>query len=214
MCGRFAQGEFPAKLRRILRELYMEMHGMNLNLPPGEAASIIAQGENQEAVVKNMEWGFKPSWNPQTLLINARSESVVEKPTFRNAFRCRRCLIPALGFYEWRREAGKKTPFYFSATNEEYPLVMGGVMESSHFVILTTAANETMKPVHDRMPVILQPDDWQDWLNPQCDDFNHLNNLMLPVADDYLSCREVSPYVNNVKNKGVECIQPVNHFFN
>ncbi len=213
MCGRFAQGEFPTKLRRIMRELYDEIYGQNLNLAPSEAASVVVQEGDLAAVVRRMEFGIVPSWNPTSRLINARSETVATKPSFRQAFQHRRCLVPALGFYEWRRDAGGKTPFYFSATDEERPLVMGGIWEvlnsSYSFSILTTAANGTMQPIHDRMPVIITPDRWTDWLNPTQTDTSFLSDFLHPIPDDYLRRCEVSPYVNAPSHKGAECNKPI-----
>ena len=209
MCGRFAQGEFPTKLRKIMREILDEIYTENYNTTPGEAAGIVVLENNHAAVAKRLEWGLIPAWNPATRLINARSETVAVKPSFRVLFQHHRCLVPALGFYEWQRGAGEKIPFYFSAADEERPVVMGGIWEGAHFSILTTAANETMSPIHNRMPVILPPEDWLDWLNPQFNDIRHLTTMMNPVPADYLHCWRVSRHVNNPKNKGMVCAQSI-----
>ena len=189
MCGRFAQGLFPKKLRRIIREMLDEIQGgvANLNIAPGGTAGVVVREADREPEVRRMEFGLTPAWDPKTRLFNARSETVASKPTFRHAFQTRRCIIPVLGFYEWQNRFGKKIPHYFTpADEEETPLVLGGVWDGAQFSILTTAANALMRPVHDRMPVILRPDDWLDWLNPRFNDMNHLNFMMHPAPDDAL----------------------------
>jgi len=218
MCGRFAQGEFPASIRKIIRELLEEVSA-DYNIAPGEKAGVIVKEEGLQPALKRCEWGFQPQWNSfdgksvkEVRLINARCETVAEKPAFRAAFQRRRCLVPALGFYEWKNAPGRKIPYYFTAADEERPLVMGGIWEHNRgvraFSILTTAANSTMGHVHYRMPVILPPEDWIDWLNPAQDDTRLLHAMMRPVPADFLRGWEVSPCVNNPANKGPECGRP------
>ena len=217
MCGRFAQGEFPASIRKIIRELLEEVSA-DYNIAPGEKAGVILREEGLPPAHKRCEWGFQPQWNSfdgktakEVRLINARAETVAEKPAFRAAFQRRRCLVPALGFYEWQAAPGRKIPHYFTAADEERPLVMGGIWEFSRglraFSILTTEANSTMSPVHSRMPVILPPEDWLDWLDPAQADARLLHAMMRPVPGDFLLRREVSTHVNNPANKGPACCQ-------
>ena len=218
MCGRFAQGEFPASIRKIIRELLEEV-AADYNISPAEKAGVILKEEGRAPVLRRCEWGLQPQWNSfdgksvkEVRLINARAETVAEKPAFRAAFQRRRCLVPALGFYEWQTAPGRKIPHYFEAAEEERPLVMGGIWEHSRgvrvFSILTTDANSTMSPVHSRMPVILPPEDWLDWLNPAQGDTRLLHAMMRPVPGDFLRRWEVSPHVNNPENKSSVCIQP------
>ena len=209
MCGRFAQGEFPASIRKMIKEILDDVEA-NHNIAPTETAAVITREPEKEISMTRMSWGFQPQWKSASgaaapLLINARADGVAVKPAFRDAYRRRRCLLPATGFYEWRRDGAKKTPFYFSPTDEENPLMMGGLWEERNnrraFLIITTDANGLMKPVHNRMPVIIRPENWLDWLDPRQDDFRLLNQLHHPVPDDYLRCRQVSPLVNNPRNK-------------
>ena len=218
MCGRFAQGEFPASIRKIMRELLEEVTA-DYNIAPGDKARVIVQEEGRVPALRRCEWGFPPPWEPKPgkppplRLFNARCETVAEKPSFRNAFRRRRCLVPALGFYEWQLAPGRKIPHCFAAADEARPLVLGGIWDDIRgvraFSILTTEANALIRPVHDRMPVILPPEDWLDWLNPAQEDRLLLDTMMRPVTADYLRTWEVSPLVNLPGNKGPACFQPL-----
>lgn len=158
-------------------------------------------------------------------MINARAESAPEKPAFRRAFTKRRCLIPADGFYEWQKIEGQKAkqPFFIHRVDDE-PIVFAGLWEFWHpkdddgndvadadpvisCTILTTSANETMKPVHDRMPVMLPPHVWDDWLDPTSDpDF--MKTLMVPAPESLLALYPVTTAVNSVRNNGAELLVP------
>lgn len=166
------------------------------------------------------QWGLIPSWSKDPAfgakLINARAETVAEKPSFRNAFKRRRCLIPADGFYEWQKQDGRKQPLYIHAADCR-PFVFAGLWEDwqdsegSHLqtcTILTTEANELMQPIHDRMPVILEPDDFSMWLYPGQvpDDALH---LLRPYPAQKMAAYAVSTAVNNARYDGADCIQPL-----
>jgi len=218
MCGRFAQGEFPASIRKIMRELLEEV-ASDYNISPADKAGVVLKEEGRQPVMRRCEWGFQPQWDgfggkPARVvrLFNARAETVAEKASFRESFHRRRCLVPALGFYEWRNAPGRKIPHYFEAADPDHPLVMGGIWEEARgvraFSIITTEANATLSPVHTRMPVILPPEDWLDWLNPAQSDIRLLHAMMRPVPASYLRGREVSALVNNPVNKGPECAAP------
>ena len=139
-----------------------------------------------------MRWGLIPSWSKDhtigSKLINARSETVAEKPSFRSAFKRRRCIIPASGFYEWKSENGKKQPWYISFVSGE-PMAFAGLWETwipsegeekiDSCCIITTIANSFMEPIHDRMPVILSPEQWSVWLSQQ----EHLPDKLLLLLD-------------------------------
>jgi len=213
MCGRFAQGEFPASIRKMIKDIIDEAV-KDYNIAPSGGAAAVLREPSGVTEARRMTWGIAAPWEREPakapLLINARSETVASKPAFRNAFQRRRCLVPAMGFYEWRREGAAKTPFYFSATDEERPLVMGGIWETwgdtRNFLIITTEANAIMRPIHERMPVIIPPEHWLDWLDPYQDDASLMMSLMRPAPDDYLQRWQVSPYVNNTRNKGELCV--------
>lgn len=146
------------------------------------------------------------------------AESVTEKPMFREAYQKRRCLAPASGFYEWRKNGRGKIPYYFSPKNEREPLVFAGLWENWNngnetlwsFTIITTAANDFMKPIHDRMPLILKPEFWRKWIAPEAGLSEIDKILEQPAGNDVLQNWEVSPYVNNAAHEGACCIARIN----
>lgn len=166
------------------------------------------------------QWGLVPSWSKDVTigsrLINARSETVTEKPSFRNAFKRRRCLIPADGFYEWQKVNGGKQPLYIHGADGR-PLALAGLWEVwqepegtrlQTCTILTTTPNELMSPIHDRMPVILEPEDFGMWLEPSAHPDESLH-LLRPYPAAKMKVYPVSTAVNNPRNDTAECIQPL-----
>lgn len=219
MCGRFAQGEIPAALRNIIKNLVEEVHAQ-YNIAPTENAMAITQEAGKQPAEESLFWGLLTPWetNPANgaRLINARSETISEKPSFRHSYQHRRCLIPIMGFYEWKRDGKKKTPYYFSASSDDRPIVLGGIWEDwNHdrqhirsFSIITTDANDLMRPIHDRMPLIIDREQWLNWLNPALPG-QAVNQLLKPAENSILQRWEVSTYVNSTGNKGERCILPV-----
>ena len=201
--------------------------GFVMDSPAPEPRYNIAPTEQVLAVVNDgvrkgemMRWGLVPSWAKDikigSRMINAVSETAATKPSFRSAFRRRRCLVLADGFYEWRREGKQRVPLYFSLKSRE-PMAFAGLWESwqspagEHIrscAILTTAANEFMAQVHHRMPVILSAETEPLWLDPLTETPDTLEPLLIPAPADSLDAREVSPMVNNVRNDGPGCIVP------
>lgn len=190
MCGRFTLSVTPSKLTE-----YFDLTGdldfsPSWNIAPFSQINSIVADESGSRHLKTMRWGLIPSWSKdETIgnkLINARSETVAEKPSFRSAFKRRRCLIPASGFYEWKTENGIKQPWYFSLTSGE-PMAFAGLWEIWNSkegeegihscCIITTTANSFMEPIHDRMPVILSLEQWSVWLSQQ----EHLPDKLLPL---------------------------------
>lgn len=166
------------------------------------------------------QWGLVPSWSKDVTigsrLINARSETVTEKPSFRNAFKRRRCLIPADGFYEWQKLNGGKQPMYIHGADGR-PLALAGLWEVwqepegtrlQTCTILTTTPNELMAPIHDRMPVILEPADFGMWLEPGAHPDEALH-LLRPYPAAKMKAYPVSTAVNNPRHDMPECIQPI-----
>ena len=158
-----------------------------------------------------VRWGLIPSWakeEPQSLLINARAETIAEKPSFRGAFRHRRCLMPADGFYEWRAMGkGPKQPYYIRR-RDRHPFAMAAIWDNwmpangseiETCAVVTTEANATLGPIHHRMPVILDEKDWDLWLDPEATP-KELAALMKPAPDDLLEAIPVSDAVNRVAN--------------
>jgi putative SOS response-associated peptidase YedK len=150
-------------------------------------------------------------------MINARSETVAEKPSFRAAFKRRRCLIPADGFYEWKKVGKRKQPYYVRRVDGE-PFAFAGLWEHwegpdetviESCTILTTEPNADIRPLHNRMPVILDPPDYDLWLDPDTSDLETLAPLMRPYPDGKLEAVQVSTLVNNPMNDEARCIEPI-----
>ena len=153
-------------------------------------------------------------------MINARAEGIAKKNAYRHAFRKQRCIIPADGFFEWKVVEGqkRKQPMYIHRVDGE-PLAFAGLWETWRgterddeplytCTIITTSANETMAPVHNRMPVILPPDRWAQWLDPEMQDIDELEKFLLPAPPSLLTLYPISTAVNHVRNKGPELIVP------
>lgn len=188
------------------------------NIAPTQPIAIVrlVDGKRQFALVR---WGFIPSWvkDPKavSLMFNARSETAAEKPAYRNAMKRRRCLVPADGFYEWKRDGERKRP-HFIRRKDAKPLAFAGLWENwtgpngeelETAAIVTTAANDTLKPLHDRMPVVVPPDAFDLWLNPDADP-QIAASLMIPAPDDLLEAVEVSSAVNRVANDDPALLTP------
>jgi len=168
-----------------------------------------------------LKWGFVPSWSKDmsfgSNLINARSETVAEKPTFRHAIKYRRCIIPVSGFYEWSHTGDRKQPYYFQMSDHA-PMCLAGLWESwkapdgnelETFTILTTAANKLVAPIHDRMPVILHPDTFTLWLSHNMHDPEQLQLLYQPFPAEQLQTVNVPDLVNNPRFDSPACISHV-----
>lgn len=197
MCGRFALAYTPGKLAE-----YFHISGAldftpSWNIAPSSSICTIAAGPDGGRHMHKMRWGLIPSWAKDATighkLANARGETVAEKPSFRNAFKYRRCIIPVSGFYEWKTEKGVKYPYYISFKSGE-PMAFAGLWETWHpkdakegdaevvtCCIITTGANALMQPIHERMPVILAPGQFDTWLSPQEKQADHL----LPLIRSY-----------------------------
>lgn len=188
----------------------------NYNVCPTTDIHVVKAAEGQRQLVK-MRWGFLPHWyetpTDGPLLINARAETIAEKPAFRMACRERRCIIPVTGFYEWTKDdAGKRWPWYISSGE---PLALAGIWqdwgqaEESHrtCAVVTTGANETMSQIYHRMPVILAQRDWAKWLG---EEGHGAARLMQSAPEDLLSFYVVDPKVNSNRASGPELIEPFN----
>lgn len=173
----------------------------------------------REAVA--LQWGLVPFWSKDAAggarLANARAEGIAAKPSFREPFRRRRCLVPASGFYEWQTIGKLKFPWYFERRDGS-PFVFagvwdhwrapdGGVLET--FSLITTTPNDIVARVHDRMPVILPDAAWDAWLDPSLEDPARLEPLLVPLPGGTMQATPVSPRMNNVRHEGPECIAPV-----
>ena len=187
----------------------------NFNVAPTQSVAAIL-AENGSRRLETLRWGLVPSWakDPEigARMINARSETAPEKPSFRSAFKRRRCLIPADGFYEWKREEGGKQPFYIHMKDGR-PFAFAGLWEDWNdgeirsCTILTTSANELVGEVHERMPVILPTEDRDAWLDPEAET-QELVSLLRPYPGDDLETFPVSRFVNSPRNNDERCVEP------
>ena len=218
MCGRYSLTTPVEALRRLFG---FEGPAPNLqprwNIAPTQSAPVIRLGGGGGREIKMLSWGLVPYWAEdaklQSHMINARGETVAEKPAFKQAFRQRRCLVPADGFYEWQT-LGPKTkqpllfktadgaPFAFAGLWERWVPPQGEVLET--FTIVNTAANEMMAQFHDRVPIVLSPADYAAWLDPDVD----ARALIKAPPSDWLTFRRVSTYVNSVKHDDPGCQEP------
>ena len=218
MCGRYALYAEPARLSA-------EFHTSNefpalarYNLTPGAFHPVVRELPDGLRRVQPARWGLLPSWvkEPGKLAqpINAKSETVAEKPMFRHAFARRRVIVPASGWYEWRLEAGKKQPYFFSRA-DGHPLAFAGVLEHwsgfegevETYAILTTAANPLAATVHDRMPVILEAANYAQWLDPAVTQTRALAPLLAPAADGVLQVWAVDRRVNRPSEDDAALVQ-------
>ncbi len=189
------------------------------NIAPTQLVpTVLRKLEHSDRQFQMLRWGLIPSWAKEpgigARLINARAETVTEKPSFRTAFRHRRCLVVADGFYEWQRQERKKQPFYFRLQDGK-PFAFAGLWEHweapdgeliESCTILTTAANELLRPIHDRMPVILDRKDYDLWLDPTVQKIEPLQHVLRPYQSEAMISYQVSTAVNNPANNSPECI--------
>ena len=214
MCGRFtlrASASEIAEFFELLRDR-VDWEIPRFNIAPTQSILAIRTSSAGREPMR-LRWGLIPFWAKDTKLaaglINARAETVAEKPSFRAAFRKRRCLIPVDGFYEWKREGKNKVPHWFSLRSqklfafagmwEKWQAPDGSLVETC--ATLTTTPNELMATIHDRMPVILKPSDYDVWLDPQVEDASALSALLVPYPADEMQAEQVSEVINNARNE-------------
>ncbi|HEY1309417.1 MAG TPA: SOS response-associated peptidase [Pseudolabrys sp.] len=220
MCGRYTFTSAPEAMRQLFRYLEQPNFPPRYNVAPTQPIAIVrlVDGQRHFALVR---WGFLPSWvkDPKTfaLVINARGESVIEKPAFRAAMKRRRCLIPADGFYEWQKAGDRKRPFFIHAKSGT-PLAFAGLWETwtgpngeelETAAIVTTRANRALGAIHDRMPVIVPPEAFDLWLDNATVDATAAAALIAPAPDDLLEANEISTAVNRTANDGPKLLEPV-----
>lgn len=186
------------------------------NIAPTQ--DIVTILNNGGAHLSLLRWGLIPAWAKDesigSRMINARAETLAEKPSFRNLLRSRRCLVVADGFYEWQTEGKSKTPMYITLQDGQ-PFAFAGLWDLwkspegyavQSCTIVTTEPNELMAPIHNRMPAILRPKAYEDWLNPQLRDDNVLTHLLKPYPAELMKARAVSKLVNNPRNDVAEIL--------
>jgi putative SOS response-associated peptidase YedK len=218
MCGRFTLRQAPAAIRDQFDLDAVPTVEPRYNISPTQSILAVRRtDEKKEAVF--LRWGLVPSWATDlsigNRLLNARSETAAEKPSFRSAFKQRRCLIVADGFYEWQTVAGKKQPvhfhfrdgrlFAFAGLWEHWNAPEGSAVETC--TILTTSSNDLIRALHDRMPVILPPVHYAVWLDPQFADTAILQSWMIPWPAEEMTGVPANVRVNSPRNEGPECLE-------
>ncbi len=232
MCGRFTLRTPADELARLFTDLHCPdlvrpdptLFRPRFNIAPTQSVLVIrsASRDTSGMVIEalSMRWGLIPSWSKSLTgppLFNARSETVAEKPSFRTAFRRRRCLIPADGFYEWQAIGPKQKRPHYITLRSGHPFAFAGLWESwlppdgsrvESCKIITTAANAFMQPLHDRMPVILSPDEFAPWLDPELTEPEQLVLMLDQYPDEEMTEFAVSSLVGSVRNDSPELIAP------
>jgi len=235
MCGRFVSSHSPDKIAEFFGASFEgDALPPNYNVAPTSDVYGVVAGADGHRHIELFHWGLVPSWAKETKvgakMINARAETIGEKPVFKGLFKKHRVIIPMDGFYEWQQggqgapltKSGKpaKTPMYIHRPDGE-PLAAAGLWATwrdrtagpdapwlHSCTIITTSANAVMAKVHDRMPVFLPATAWHEWLDPANGDLAGLQRLLAPAPEHLLEMHAVSTAVNNVRNKGPELIEP------
>lgn len=220
MCGRYT---LTANIDTISQRFKLDAHGLKIepryNIAPSQEAPVIVVEDGK--VLKMMRWGLIPSWAKDESIasktINARAETLYHRPSFKKSLTEKRCLVPADGFYEWKKEGRKKIPIRFVLKNRDV-FAFAGLWDTWRnqrgelifsFTIITTQANDLIRPIHDRMPVILKREYEELWLDPEVNDVDKLLSLLIPYPPEMMEAYRVSSLVNSPKEDSPECIKPV-----
>jgi putative SOS response-associated peptidase YedK len=222
MCGRYS---LKSPVERLAEKFHLT-DALPLkpryNIAPSQPVAVVRRlPDNSDRKLAMLRWGLIPAWVKDSASgaqpINAKAETAAERPMFRDAFRRRRCLVPADGFYEWRQEDKRKQPIYICMKDRE-PFAFAGLWEHwenqdgqaiESCTILTTEPNDLLKPIHNRMPVILDPKDYDLWLDPNIRDAGKVRRLLGPYPPEEMTAYPVSLRVNNPRNDDPECIEPL-----
>lgn len=216
MCGRFILESSPHEVKAYFGYDETPNFPPRYNIAPTQPIAVICHHDNRPSF-QLMKWGFLPGWvkDPKDfpLLINARSETAVEKPAFRAAIKYRRCLIPVNGFYEWLREGKDKYPYYAKSTTgviglagiwEHWMAADGSEVDTVAF--LTTQANATLSAIHHRMPIVIKREDFDLWLDPSHHELKSALALMKAPEEEQFDLYPVSQKVNSARNQGADLI--------
>lgn len=220
MCGRYTLSQSEESIAAAFGITAIPKLLPRYNIAPTQPVPTVLLRNESQRQLQLLHWGLIPSWakDPRmgAKMINARAETIAEKPSFRSAFRRRRCLIVADGFYEWQRRDKRKQPYYFrvgagelfafAGLWEHWQNAAGDEIESC--TIVTTDPNDLMQSIHDRMPVILHPQDYDRWLDPATES-SRLLELLRPFEANEMQHYPVSLEVNNPRHDSPNCIQPV-----
>lgn len=220
MCSRYSLTSPPEAVRKMFQCTGEDHFPPRYNIAPTDPALIVRHNLRHARELVLVRWGLIPPWvkDPREFatLINARSETAVEKPSFRGAIRHRRCLVPTDGFYEWTGRPGAKQP-HLIRLKDQAPFALAGLWEHwlgadgselETMAILTTASNGDMAAIHDRMPVILHEGDHERWLDCRPGTAEHIGDLLKPFENGLIETIAVNPKLNNPRNEGPELIEP------
>ena len=233
MCGRFTLRSPAGVVAEQFALFEVPPFAPRFNIAPSQPVPVVRlalRGPQPQRELVWLRWGLVPGWAKDPAIgnrmINARSETVADKPAFRTALRRRRCLVAADGFYEWQRPlpkaAGRRKQPYFIRLRDDRPFALAGLWElwegpdHSHVescTLLTTEPNELIRPIHNRMPVILAVDDYPRWLDPAIEKPEPLAPLLRPYPSDQMTAYPVSTLVNSPANDDPRCVEPVRDLF-
>lgn len=228
MCGRFVSSTPVNQLAEqfLVEEIKVDDHDPSWNVAPTDRVLAVAVGKEGTRQLGQFKWGLVPSWAKDesigNRMINLRAETVSDKPSFRRTLAKRRCILPADGFYEWKAtgKGRKKQPFFIKSRDGSV-LALAGLWEVwkpkdeqdaewlRTCTIITTEPNAVLRPIHDRMPVVLPPSAWDTWLDESNADVEALSRLLVPAPDDLLEAYPVSTEVSSVRNNGEQLIIPL-----
>jgi putative SOS response-associated peptidase YedK len=217
MCNRVTLRESPHDLARILELLDLPPIEPRFNIAPTQQLLIFREDKARGMEACTAHWGLLPHWMKDapslSTLYNARSETAHSKPAFRSAFRERRCLIPVDGFYEWEHRGKRKLPHHVTMKDHR-PFALAGLYEEPHpdfgvprsCTVLTIDSTPLLRPFNDRMPVILSPENFRQWLDSRVTEPDAVRPLLMPFPQEKMTMREVNTFVNNSKNEGARCL--------
>lgn len=222
MCGRFVRKTPLTELAEIFEATLIADLAPDYNIAPtAEIAAVLWHARLHQRALVPIRWGLVPAWSKDSSsaakMINARAETLAEKPSFREAFKTRRCLIPADGFYEWQRDQEKEKQPVFIHLSTQQPLAFAGIYEHwkkpeggwlSTCAVITTEANTKLQAIHHRMPVILTPEQQSVWLDPTLHDLVLLQSMLIPLPDQAVNFYPVSKQVNAVRFNSPDCLAP------
>jgi len=222
MCGRFVLEDIDAVFSRFRisgSEDFIGNIKPRYNIAPSHYVYIVSRNARQENKLEMMKWGLVPSWSKDpkigNRMINARVETIAIKPSFKHILKTNRCLVPCSGFYEWKKNDTSKVPYYIGLKNSKIFCLAGlyDIWTDSDgndlktFTIITTQPNNTLKPIHNRMPVILHQEFEDQWLNTKIQDPDSIMRLLRPYPDDNMISHVVSNEVNNPENDNPQLIK-------
>ncbi len=216
MCSRFALKSPPQAIAQLFGLEKMADWKPRYNIAPSQKVPVVIRTlEHKEREIRAIQWGLLASWTQGgRRIVNYRSEEINGKPVLRESFEKWRCLVPADGFYEWQHAARETRPYYFQMKNKK-PLAFAGLWTSQEtkegaveaFSLLTTTPNEVVRPIHDRMPVIIGEKDYSRWLDKDAEDFEDLKDLFKPFPADRMESFSVNTWVNNTRHDDPRCME-------